>query len=591
MRKTILLFLASLTCLFAQDYDVLIGIENLDTDAGTFDVRMANSVPVGGFQIVFGSGTTISGASGGTANGAGFLVNAFSNQILGFSLTGSVIDTTDAGFQDATLVNISYSGDAPVFNFTIGTGTTISGASGWALNAELYIQGLNGKWCAESDYDNCGICYFDSDHFLYDSGYDYEQDSACTGCLDTDAENFNECVYLDIDNGSETSLDCTIACEDCCASAADVLGCMDSATYYNSGATVDDGSCWTATVGCSCDYPEGAEVDCAGVCQGPATLDCAGTCSNEEGWIGDQGDNGVDECEVCGGSGKDDCGKCPGDDGLYGYTGLQVDLGGFNSTCTGCMDAEANNFNSTIGDPYQLDNQCSGDGCTIPCDDEDSDGQPDCCFYDISNQVQIDWNVKVVRDTTTLVDEVESPAVYIKIEDYTDLAPLGLDIIYRNWWFSDVDSLYGTTNVIEVENFYTDISPGDAVNIKLEVIDNVGNRYEKTAIVELMVMELSVVDFERPTAIWLSNNYPNPFNPSTTFEFSLNKSGHVDLSIYDIRGHKVATLINEYKTAGLTHIVHWDSNAYGGITKSTGIYFYELKSGGIVERKKMLLIT
>ncbi len=88
----------------------------------------------------------------------------------------------------------------------------------------------------------------------------------------------------------------------------------------------------------------------------------------------------------------------------------------------------------------------------------------------------------------------------------------------------------------------------------------------------------------------LKDNYPNPFNPSTTFEFSLEKSGHVDLSIYDIRGHRVATLINEYKSAGTMYTVYWNSNTNADKLVSTGIYFYELRSGDYVERKKMLLI-
>jgi parallel beta-helix repeat protein len=82
----------------------------------------------------------------------------------------------------------------------------------------------------------------------------------------------------------------------------------------------------------------------------------------------------------------------------------------------------------------------------------------------------------------------------------------------------------------------------------------------------------------------LYQNYPNPFNASTTIEFTLPKESHVELSVYNILGQKVATLFEGQKTAG-KHSVTWDA----GVAPS-GVYFARLKSRGNCKTMKMLLL-
>ncbi len=82
----------------------------------------------------------------------------------------------------------------------------------------------------------------------------------------------------------------------------------------------------------------------------------------------------------------------------------------------------------------------------------------------------------------------------------------------------------------------------------------------------------------------LMQNYPNPFNPSTKISFSLPKAGDVSLVVFDILGREVATIINNYKSAG-NYTVNFDAS-----NLSSGIYFYTLKSGNFTESKKMVLM-
>lgn len=87
-----------------------------------------------------------------------------------------------------------------------------------------------------------------------------------------------------------------------------------------------------------------------------------------------------------------------------------------------------------------------------------------------------------------------------------------------------------------------------------------------------------------PTSYTLGQNYPNPFNPSTKIGYSIPVEGFVNLDVYNSIGQKVATLVNESKTAG-TYEVNFDAARL-----SSGIYFYKISSGNFTETKKMILM-
>jgi len=82
----------------------------------------------------------------------------------------------------------------------------------------------------------------------------------------------------------------------------------------------------------------------------------------------------------------------------------------------------------------------------------------------------------------------------------------------------------------------------------------------------------------------LSNNYPNPFNPTTTISYSVPEIGFVTLIVYDVLGNMVVILVNEEKSSGIYEI-KWDASY-----ASSGIYFYRLKTGNFIKTKKMVLL-
>lgn len=88
-----------------------------------------------------------------------------------------------------------------------------------------------------------------------------------------------------------------------------------------------------------------------------------------------------------------------------------------------------------------------------------------------------------------------------------------------------------------------------------------------------------------PSDYNLNQNYPNPFNPTTRIKYSLKNNGIVNLSIYDVRGKLVGSLLkDEFKSAGEYEVV------FDASQLSSGVYYYQLKSANNVVTQKMILI-
>jgi hypothetical protein len=87
----------------------------------------------------------------------------------------------------------------------------------------------------------------------------------------------------------------------------------------------------------------------------------------------------------------------------------------------------------------------------------------------------------------------------------------------------------------------------------------------------------------------LFNNFPNPFNPDTTIRFDLASAGNVSIQIFNIRGQRVITLLNEYVSAG-HHSITWRGVNEHGTPVGSGIYFFKMETEGYSFVNRMVLL-
>jgi hypothetical protein len=89
---------------------------------------------------------------------------------------------------------------------------------------------------------------------------------------------------------------------------------------------------------------------------------------------------------------------------------------------------------------------------------------------------------------------------------------------------------------------------------------------------------------DAPVAFTLNQNFPNPFNPTTTISFSMPETGLASLKVFDLAGHEVATLVNGLMNRGEQSVV------FDGTNLSSGVYFYTFETAGVSTTRKMVLM-
>ncbi|MGB5530745.1 MAG: FlgD immunoglobulin-like domain containing protein, partial [Ignavibacteriaceae bacterium] len=175
------------------------------------------------------------------------------------------------------------------------------------------------------------------------------------------------------------------------------------------------------------------------------------------------------------------------------------------------------------------------------------------------------------------------------IVGHTGLAKQTNDIV-----FDENLNLYGVIGTPSQVNDFVSINTSNGAGT---IIGSVGlNHILGLAYIDEAVV--SVEDGENtgsiPSDYALRQNYPNPFNPNTTINFTLPVASDVKLTVYNILGQEVITLLNEQKPAG-NHRVNWNARDAGGTQLTSGIYLYKLNASGINGKefqdiKKMILL-
>jgi flagellar hook assembly protein FlgD len=92
-----------------------------------------------------------------------------------------------------------------------------------------------------------------------------------------------------------------------------------------------------------------------------------------------------------------------------------------------------------------------------------------------------------------------------------------------------------------------------------------------------------------PAINHMAQNFPNPFNPSTTIKFGLKARGPVSVKVYNVAGGLVRTLVDDVRDAG-SHSIVWDATNNRGMAVASGIYLLEMKTVGFSKSRKMVIL-
>ncbi len=161
------------------------------------------------------------------------------------------------------------------------------------------------------------------------------------------------------------------------------------------------------------------------------------------------------------------------------------------------------------------------------------------------------------------------------------------DLAYFNIYLS-LDS--GTHIIIDETigvSYLYELGAGTAYDFYVTTVNQAGMESDPSNNVEFIVVNSE--DLPTPLITKLNGNYPNPFNPTTMINFSIEQDKQVELTIYNLKGQKVKQLIKDQLPAG-QHEIIWNGKDDNGKQAASGIYFYKMKSGDYQNSRKMLLL-
>ena len=249
-------------------------------------------------------------------------------------------------------------------------------------------------------------------------------------------------------------------------------------------------------------------------------------------------------------------------------------------------------------------NPCCGDGiCGGP---ETEDNCPEDCSAGTSGPSLI--NFSIYSDTVNTSQESVRIGFVLTAEDSDDYLssyilrliinggpPNGGEILESSGFFDEGEMSSSIASTIEIPMATTEGN----WNIRIILEDDLG------AVTNLGPNDLANLNFQNyiyvsntilgsnnenmPNQYLLHQNYPNPFNPITTLRYNVPEKVIVKISIFDISGNPIKTLVNEIKSAGY-YYARWDAVNDKGQSVSAGVYFCKIQAGNFVKTKKMILL-
>ncbi len=189
------------------------------------------------------------------------------------------------------------------------------------------------------------------------------------------------------------------------------------------------------------------------------------------------------------------------------------------------------------------------------------------------------WQEIVPVELTSFVGSVNGNSVNLNWTTATEINNSGFDVEKKstNSDWHKIGFVSGNGTTTEKQSYsYTDRNLAEGkYNYRLRQVDFDGS-FEYSSAIEVLVVT--------PDKFELVQNFPNPFNPTTSISFSLPQAGNVKLAVYNLLGQEVQTLVNGFKEQG-THSVTFEAK-----NLNSGIYLYKLEANGFSSVRKMTLL-
>ena len=141
------------------------------------------------------------------------------------------------------------------------------------------------------------------------------------------------------------------------------------------------------------------------------------------------------------------------------------------------------------------------------------------------------------------------------------------------YYSSDLDTVYNLFDIINFTSGLVSGSINEPVEFYIDQGGSLDNRYQSSI----------------PNNFDLYDAYPNPFNPKTTLRYDLPQNSMVTITIYDMLGRAINTIVNEVQNAGNQSII-WDGTNSSGNRVSSGTYIYQIEAGDYHNIKQMVLL-
>ena len=150
------------------------------------------------------------------------------------------------------------------------------------------------------------------------------------------------------------------------------------------------------------------------------------------------------------------------------------------------------------------------------------------------------------------------------------------------------DGSLGAGENLDVQVRFVPVATGEYSGI-VTIYSNDNDEEEVTVQLTGIAVELSVDGHQIPDKFTLHQNHPNPFNPVTTLRYDLPEDTMVNITIYDMMGRVVRTMVNTQQNTGFKS-VRWNATNDAGSSVSAGLYLYMIKAGDFRQTKKMVLL-